>query len=238
MSGTVAVPAMRTEAIEALRRLTLFRGLSIASLSTIAERSVFRSMRRDTIIFRRGEPCRGLHIVIRGQIRVFRASPDGREQTLHTQGPGQPLAEVPLFDGGPYPASACSLAESRLLFLPLDDFQWLYRNHPEIADATIKELGRRLRRLVGLVEKISLRDVPARVAMTLLEHAERHGAMYDGVSFELGQTHEQLAAELATTRESVSRAMSRLQKDGLIVRTGTRYSIVSVSGLEGIATSR
>ncbi|CAN5807137.1 Crp/Fnr family transcriptional regulator [soil metagenome] len=238
MNGTLGVPGVRTEAIEALRRLPLFRELSGASLTTIAERSVFRSVRRDTIIFRRGEPCRGLYIVIRGLVRVYRASPDGREQTLHTQGPGQPLAEVPLFDGGPYPATARSVDDSRLLFLPLDDFQWLYRNHPEIADATIHELGRRLRRMVGLVEKISLRDVPARVALTLLEHAERSGEMTDGVSFELGRTHEQLAAELATTRESVSRAMSRLQKEGLIVRTGSRFSIPSVAGLERVATSR
>jgi len=168
---------------------------------------------------------------------VYRASPDGREQILHMHGPGQPLAEVPLFDGGPYPASARTMEPSRLLFLALDDFQWLYRNHPEIADATIRELGRRLRRMVGLVEKISLRDVPARVALTLLEYAESSGDLRDGMTFELHRTHEQLAGELATTRESVSRALGRLQKDGLISKRGALLAIPSVAGLQRVTMS-
>jgi CRP-like cAMP-binding protein len=226
-----------TEAVAALRKLSLFKGLSEESLRVVAERSVYRTIARDTALFRRGEPCKGLYIVIEGLVRVYRSSPDGREQTIHTQGPGQTIAEVPLFDSGPYPASARSVVASRLLFLPLNDFQWLYLNHPEIADVTIRELGRRLRRMVRLVEKISLRDVPARVAMTLLEHAEAVGEMRDGMTIEVGRTHEQLAAELATTRESVSRAMSRLRSEGLITQQGKRVKILSVAGLERITLS-
>lgn len=228
---------MHDEAIESLRRLPLFRGSSDEALRTIASRSVFRTYSRDATLFRRGEPCRGLFVVVQGLVQVYRASGDGREQTLHSQGPGDPLGEVPLFDGGPYPASARAVAESRVLFLPLDEFQWLYRHHPDIADTTIRELGRRLRRMVGLVEKISLRDVPARVALTLLEQAERSGELHDGISFELRLTHEQLAAELATTRESVSRAMSRLQQDGIIVRTGRRLTIPDLANLTRLTTS-
>ncbi len=227
---------MNAQAADLLKRLPLFVRLGDGALVAVAERTVFKSFPRRSILFRKGEPCRGLYVVVEGSVRVYRANREGREQVLHTQGPGQPLAEVPLFDAGPYPASARALEDSRLLFLPIGDFQHLYRTHPEIADATIRELGRRLRKMVGLVEKISLRDVPARVAMTLLEYAEAAGALRDGGEFHLPRTQEELGAELATTRESVARALGRLRKGGLIQQEGARVRILSVDGLEAAAS--
>lgn len=224
-----------TEPVRVLSGLSLFAGLSDAALQAVAGRCVMRTVPKDGVLFRRDEPCRGLHVVVEGAVQVYRASRDGRQQVLHTQGPGQALAEVPLLDRGPYPATARALEESRVLFLPLNDFQWLYGNHPEIADAIIQELGRRLRRMVGLLEKISLRDVPARVALTLLEYAGRDGPAADGVEFELPRTHDQLAAELATTRESVARALSRLRREGIIAQAGTRITVRSLARLAAAA---
>jgi CRP-like cAMP-binding protein len=226
---------MEKTAESILGALPLFSRLSGSSLEAVARRSVLRSLTRDTVLFRKDEPCRGLHVVVEGTVRVYRSSRDGREQVLHTQGPGQALAEVPLFDQGPYPANARALEDSRVLFLPLQDFQWLYSNHPEIADAVIHELGRRLRRMVRLVEKISLKDVPARVAMTLLEYAEAAGRAGDGTEFILPRTQDQLAAELATTRESIARALSRLRRDGIITQFSGRTRIESVARLEAVA---
>jgi CRP-like cAMP-binding protein len=225
----------KTDALGVLRRLPLFARLGDDALRAVADRCVVRTLPRDTVLFRRDEPCRGLHVVVEGVVRVYRASRDGREQVLHTQGPGQALAEVPLFDEGPYPATARAMEDSRVLFLPLAEFQWLYRNHPDIAEAVIRELGRRLRRMVRLVEKISLRDVPARVAMTLLEYAESAGSLGTGAEFVLPRTQDQLAAELATTRESIARALSRLRRDGLIAQSGSRIRILSAAGLERLA---
>lgn len=228
---------MNPEARTLLRKLSIFSGLSDDALDAVAGRTVVRSLARGRQLFRRGEPCQGLYVVVEGAVRVYRGNQEGREQTLHVQGPGQSIAEVPLFDGGPYPASARADQESRILYLPLGDFQWLYLNNSEIADAVIKELGRRLRRMVQLVEKISLRDVPSRVAMTLLEYAERHQATHDGVEFELPRTQEELAAELATTRESVARALSGMRKAGTISQKGSRVRIVDIRQLESIAFS-
>jgi CRP/FNR family transcriptional regulator len=215
----------------------MFARLGDAALDAVATRTVVRSVKRDQLLFRKGEPCKGLYIVVRGAVRVYRANRDGREQTLHVQGPGESIAEVPLFDGGPYPASARAEEDSRVLFLPLDDFQWLYRHHPEVADSVITELGRRLRRMVRLVEKISLRDVPSRVAMTLLEYAEQQGSLADGVEFDLPRTQEEMAAELATTRESVARALGRLRSCGAIVQKGSRVRVVDLRQLESVAFS-
>jgi len=218
-----------------LQGLPLFSRLSDPALEAVAERTVLRRVPRDTLLFRRGDPCQGLYVVLEGRVRVYRGNAEGREQVLHLQGPGQPLAEVPLFDGGPYPASARTEEDSRLLFLSRSDFEWLYQHHHEIADAVIRELGRRLRRMVRLVEKISLKDVPARVAMTLLEYAEGHAAPHDGMEFELPRTQEELASELTTTRESVARALSRLRRDGAIDQRGARVRIRRLSMLESVA---
>jgi CRP/FNR family transcriptional regulator len=176
-------------------------------------------------------------VVVEGAVRVYRANQEGKEQTLHIHGPGQSIAEVPLFDGGPYPASARADAKSRVLFLSIDDFQGLYRNHPEISDAVIQELGRRLRKMVRLVEKISLRDVPARVAMTLLEYAERKSEPCDGLEFELPRNQEQMAAELATTRESVARALAQLRRAGAIEQRASKVRILDCRRLEAVAFS-
>ncbi|MEX0912254.1 MAG: Crp/Fnr family transcriptional regulator [Gemmatimonadota bacterium] len=229
---------MSSEAVETLKKLPLFARLSDEGIGAVAQRAVFRQVTKDTILFRRGEPCQGLYIVVAGTVRVYRANLEGREQVLHTQGPGQALAEVPLFDGGPYPASARVIEAGRVLFLPADAFQWLYQNHPEIADATIRELGRRLRRMVKLVEKISLRDVPARVAMTLLEFAEQQAEVRAGAVFHLPRTQEQLAAELATTRESVSRALRELREEGVITQRGQRIELLDPSRLEEYTSGR
>ena len=162
---------------------------------------------------------------------MYRANADGKEQVLHEQGPGDALAEVPLFDGGPYPANARALEDSELLFLPRDAFQALYRSEPEVADAVIQELGRRLRRAVRLIEKISLRDVPARVGLTLLEHAEAR-AETPTSPFTLPMTQAQLAQGLAATRESVARALGTLRQEGLIEQEGARVRIVDPRALE------
>ncbi|HET7322031.1 MAG TPA: Crp/Fnr family transcriptional regulator [Longimicrobiaceae bacterium] len=220
-----------------LSRLPLFSRLTEEAIDAVARRTVVRRLSRDTQLFRRGEPCQGLYVVVEGSVRVYRSNAEGREQVLHVQGPGQALAEVPLFDGGPYPASARAEEASRVLFLPRSEFEWLYQNSPEIADAVIRELGRRLRKMVRLVEKISLRDVPARVAMTLLEYAERAGELKDGGAFDLPRTQEEMAAELATTRESVARALARLRRSGAIAQQGSRVRIAEVAALERAAFS-
>jgi CRP-like cAMP-binding protein len=220
---------------ETLRGLPLFAGLSDDALRAVAVRTITRRLPKNATLFRRGEPCHGLYIVVEGRIQVHRANPDGREQVLHVQGPGEPVAEVPLFDGGPYPASARALEDSRVLFLPRDAFQQLYREDPEIADAVIRNLGARLRRMVALIAKITLKDVRARVAATLVELAEAEGELRTGGRFTLPCTQEQLARELATTREGVARALAALRRDGIIAQAGRQVEILDVARLDAAA---
>jgi CRP/FNR family transcriptional regulator, dissimilatory nitrate respiration regulator len=223
---------MGTDMAKILAGLRLFRDLEPEALERIADRCVIRKSTARTLLFRTGDPCVGLWVVIRGRVRVYRASRDGREQVIHDQGPGQPLAEVPLFDGGPCPAHARVEEDAELLFLPRGAFEALYRSEPAIADAVIRELGRRLRGAVRLIEKISLRDVPARVGLTLLEFASASESGDRSRPFTLPRTQSQLAESLATTRESVARALRTLREEGLIDQEGARVRIPDPEALE------
>lgn len=200
-----------------LRQMPIFAELDEAALERLAGRCVSREVPAGTVLFTAGEPCRGLYVVQSGRVRIYRLSPEGREQVLHLEGPGRAVAELPLFDGGAYPASAVTQEDSRLLFLPRPEFEALYRGNPDAAHAVIRALGKRLRHLVQLTQTLAFRDVAARLALLLAGYAEREGETTpEGVVVVLDRTQEEIALEIGTARESVSRAFKQLARRGLI----------------------
>lgn len=200
-----------------LKHVPMFAELGDDALQQLARRCVPRDAPAGSVLFTTGEECRGLYIIETGRVRIYRTDPEGREQVLHTEHAGRTVAELPIFDGGPYPASAVTIEDSRLVFLPRPAFEHLYRSHPDIAQAVIRALGRRLRHLVHLTQTLAFRDVAARLAMLLVEYAENGGVATDaGIEIALDRTQEELAHEIGTARESVSRAMKQLRRKGLI----------------------
>lgn len=215
--------------------ISFFEGLSPEALEAVCARMVRRSVPRGVILFRRGEACRGAYLLVRGKVEVYRATSEGREQVLHVEHPPASVAELPLFDGGEYPASARTATESELYYLSIDDFRRLVREHPDVAEAVIRNLGARLRRMLVLVERISLKSVPARVASLLLEQARRANALGAGTSFQLVGTHEDWAHQLATSRESVARALGRFRRMGWIRQEGKTVTVASPGKLKELA---
>ena len=204
---------------DVLRGVPIFADLGTSAVDRIAARCVPRAVGAGFTLFRAGDRCTGLYVVLAGRVRVYRSSPEGKEQTLTVEGPGRPVAELPLFDGGPYPASAVTAVPSRLLFLPRAEFEHAFRTDPDVAAAVVRALGHRLRHFVQLLETIAFRDVAARLAMLLAEYGDRLGeAQGDTIDVELDRTQEELAAELGTARESISRAFKQLGKLGLVRR--------------------
>lgn len=213
----------------------IFRTLSLEECRSLVERSVCRVVRREENLFREGEPCRGLYLVVEGAVRLYRANREGQEQVLRLARAGDSLGEVSVFDEGPYLASARASEDGRVLFLPFAEVNALYRTHPEIAHEVVRDLGRRVRSLVGLVDRLALHDVPARVAAALLDYARDEGASADGDAFRLPRTQEQLAAELGATRETIARALGRLKRDGAIGQRGARIQLLDTGRLRAVA---
>ncbi len=213
--------------VDVLREVPIFAELDARVIALLAARCVPRAVGEGFVLFRAGDPCAGLYVVLEGRVRVFRSSPEGREQTVAVEGPGRPVAELPLFDGGPYPAHAVTTMPSRLAFLPRAEFEHAFRTDPEVAAAVVHALGHRLRHLVQLLETVAFRDVAARLAMLLADYADQSGRSHaDGVHFALERTQEELATEIGTARESVSRALKQLATHGLIrSRKGSRFVV-------------
>lgn len=223
-----------------LRQLPIFSELDDSALRQVADRCVSRGFGAGRVLFASGDTCRGLYVIETGRVRIYRTSPDGKEQVLHIEGPGRPVAELPLFDGGPYPASAVTIEPSRLIFLARDDFEAMYRIHPDVAHAIIRGLGKRLRHLVHVTETLAFHDVAARLAMLLVGYAERGGIQTSaGVELTLDRTQEELSLEIGTARESVSRAMRQLKRSGLIEAfSGDLIRIPNVEKLRARAQGR
>lgn len=213
----------------------LFASLSEQECEDLVKRSACRAVRPGERLFREGEPCRGLYLIIEGVVRTYRASPDGQEQVFGLLGAGESLGEVSLFDEGPYLASARVVREGRVLFLPFAEVQALYRTHPQVAHAVVRELGQRVRALAALVDQLALQDVPTRVAGTVLRCARESGPVRKGASFRLPRTQEEIAAELGTTREGVSRALRGLRAAGIILQRGSRIELIEPERLQDLA---
>lgn len=218
--------------IAALRRAMLFSELDDTALRSIAERAVTRYFRKDEVLFIAGEKAEGLYVIVSGSVRAFRDSVDGREQVIHVERAGGTVAEVPMFDDGNYPSTVAAEEETAALFLDKRDVRQLCLEHPEITLAALRVLAGRLRRCAELVETLSLKEVGQRVARFVLSEARRNGQQTNqGVVVTLTQTNQQIAARVGSVRDVVSRAISRLQNDGLIVVEDRKLTIPDVSAL-------
>ena len=216
-----------------LRKTPLFASLTDKEMRALSGRFSNRHFERGALLFNEGDSCTGLFLVVTGRIRIFKLSAAGREQTLAVEGPGSSFAELPVFDGGNYPASASALDDSEVLFISRRDFQMFCREHPEVALKVIAVVGSRLRRLIGIIEDLSFTTVRQRLIALLLRLTQGSGTpSKDGVHVELTKTHQDLAAELGTVRELVSRNLSRLQAEGFLLVEGRKIVVKDIEGLK------
>jgi len=171
-------------------------------------------------------------VIESGTVRLFKSSPGGREQVLAIEKPGNTIAELPVFDGGKYPASAAAVENAQLLFISKQDFHSLCLVHPKVALKLLRVVGARLRRLVYIIEELSFTTVRSRLVSLLLRLArEQAPAANSQVQVTLPATNQELAAHIGTVRELVSRNLSRLQAEGLISVEGRIVTVPKVSAL-------
>jgi CRP/FNR family transcriptional regulator len=218
--------------METLRRVAIFADLAEPELRFLAERAVARDYEQGDLVFSEGEPCAGLFVVESGALRIFKSSPTGREQVLAIEGPGSSVAELPVFEGGNYPASTSAASNSRVLFVSKQDFYSLCLVHPKVALKVLKVVGVRLRRLVGIIEELSFTTVRSRLISYLVRIAKEGVKTSRGIEAALPGSNQELAAQIGTVRELVSRNLSRLQAEGLIGIEGKTVIISRLADLQ------
>lgn len=211
-----------------LSQIPLFASLSESEMEALAQRAVERHFSPGEMLFWEGEPCAGIFLLLQGSIKIFKTSPGGREMMLALETAPSTVAELPLFDGGPYPASTRAVEPVVSLFINKGDFQQVCRHYPDVALKVLAVVGRRLRHLVGIVEAITFGSVTQRLARLLLDAATQAG----GDEFDLPLTHQELASRLGTVREVVSRNLARFRAEGLIRIEGRQLRIQDRPGLE------
>lgn len=219
-----------------LARTTHFRLLPLAERRRLLGRCTERGLKAGGVLFGEGEPCRGLYILVEGRVELRQLSPRGREQVLHTEGPGATLGEAPLFDHGGYVASAVAVVPTRALFVPRAEVIALLRQHPAIAVSLLGTMARRVRRFADMAGSLAFRPVHERLAHYIATAAAESGRpVAPGLTVDLALTQEQLAARLGTVRELVARAFSQLAERGVIERKRARIVIRDAALLAALA---
>ncbi|GAB6037961.1 Crp/Fnr family transcriptional regulator [Fundidesulfovibrio butyratiphilus] len=217
--------------LSVLAKVPLFSSLSGAQLATLEGNSAVIGYDRGQMIFFEGVKAKGLFVVLSGQVKIYKASPEGKEQILHVLGPGEPFAEAPVFQGAKYPASAMAIAASRVLFIEKDVLTRLMERDVGLAMAMLAALSLRLRQMAAMIGQLTLRELPARLAGYLLLRAEDQ----DRDTFALDISKGHLAGLLGSTREALSRTLARLADAGLIAMDNRTITLLDKERLESLA---
>ncbi len=218
---------MSSKRIDLLSKIPLFRTLGDAELHALADRAVEKSYASNEVLFFEGEACDGMFIVAEGHVKIYKTAPSGREMTIAVETAPSTVAELPMFDGGAYPASVRAISDVLALFIDKRDFFQICRQYPEVALKMLAVVGRRLRHLVFTLESVTFGSIRQRLARLLLETGDQAG----GNSFTLPMTHQELASRLGTVREVVSRNMGRFQAEGFIRTEGRQVELLNRAGL-------
>ena len=222
--GSVATGPVRAQ--EFLRNVPLFRELAPAEVDRIAAGTAQVRAPAGTILFRRGEPCAGFHVIVYGQVKLAFSTADGTEKVLEILGPGSSFGEAVMFLDKPYVVLAETLADSLLLAIGKHAvFAELERN-PKFARKMLAGLAQRLHRLVHDLEAHTLRSGTQRVIGYLLRDLPEEDAPGGPVAVELATSKGVLASRLNITREHFSRILHELSSGGLIEVHGRTIRIL------------
>ncbi len=222
--------------ITALKKTEMFGSLTPVELRAVSAICTERRLKKGEILFVAGEAARGLYVIVKGSLRAYRTNEEGREQTIHVEKAGSTIAEVPVFDGQPYPSTVSAEEESEVLFISKGDVQRVFLSHPAIALGAVKLLASRLRKTSALAEALSLKEVDQRLAVFLIQEFKTQGTLKDGKYRVLLTNNSAIGARIGSVREIVSRAFSKIEKEKLVAVDKKRTAVLlNENGLRDFA---
>jgi CRP-like cAMP-binding protein len=211
-----------------LATISLFQNLAPQYYDDLARIVRVKDIARNQFVFSEGDDGIGFYVIISGRVKIYKMSPEGKEQILHILGAGEPFAEVAVFSGAHYPANAETLDDSSLFFFP----KQLISRNPSLAMNMLAALSIRLKQFSHMIEALSLKEVPGRLAAHLLYLSARNN---DASDLLLDIAKVQLASLLGTIPETLSRILNKMNKQGLIESKGPAITILDRHGLEDLA---
>ncbi len=205
---------------EFLKFIPLFSELDDDELASVNKLITFHDVPKKTVVLHEGEEGNSLFIIIKGSVKISFYAHDGREVVLSLLGEGAYFGEMSLLDKQPRSATVSTLDDTRLAQIRRVDFERLLLQQPKVSIKLLAETVTRLRLTSRILERISTMDVPHRLYHYLKDFGDHFGETTDkGVTTVKLPTHQMIADQLSTSRETISRAISTLKKEGIIIKT-------------------
>lgn len=223
---------------DTIKQIPLFSELTTDELRKFTQISQLKKFSKKEIIFSEGAPYLGFYILLKGAVRIFKLTSDGRDITLQIVEPFNLVAEIPLFEGKTYDSSCEAIEDSILLFIPKEKFLQLFVKNPKISLKILQGFAKRLKELTQQIETLTSKDVPQRLATYLIEEYEKQCYGKRGNEIILNISRSTLASYLGTVIETLSRALRKLQDDGLIEVRGRKIVILNPEKLRSLAQSK
>ena len=197
----------------------------------MSEIALIRTADKGELLFLQGDPANGFYTLLSGIIRIYKASPNGKEYTLHTIRSGQMFAEAAIFGGNVFPANCMALEDSVVAFFDKNRFIKLISESPQISLKMISALSGFVREFNQQIENLSLKEVSSRLALYLLNKLEMDKS--DDITLDISKS--ELAKSLGTISETLSRNFKKMKELGILSINGKSIKILDSDRLHSIA---
>jgi CRP/FNR family transcriptional regulator len=220
---------------EALRAVSLYRGLSADDRQRLADVALVKSWEKGDTIFNEGDPSDFLLTVLSGRVKIVKLQPSGKEVILEIFGPGDPVGAVVAYEGLPFPATAVAVEKTSCLLVRRGPFFALLERHPTLVRGLLSAFTRRIVELAQRIPEVAGARVETRFAHLFLKLADRVGTPRGGAVFiPLALSRQELADLTGTTIETCIRLMSRWGKEGVVETEKDGFLLADRSALESL----
>ncbi|MDA8123815.1 MAG: Crp/Fnr family transcriptional regulator [Deltaproteobacteria bacterium] len=220
--------------LKRMQPLALFQEVPADKLTALAEGALYKTFKAGEMLIGETEPTRAFYVVLSGQVKLYKLSAEGKEQTLNLLGPGDPFGMCTAFAVDSFPANAQAIEESGLLLIPGPLMEAVAMKEPRLLVNIIRILSQRLKASMALIESLALQEIPQRIASFLIQALTREGE--PGVNqLELTVTQRELAKILGSTPEALSRALRKMSNAGVLAVNGRSIRILDRKALAELA---
>ncbi|UCH80184.1 MAG: Crp/Fnr family transcriptional regulator [Nitrospiraceae bacterium] len=211
--------------------MPIFHNLSEHALKMLERILIRKTFAKSENIFSEGDESAGFYILIKGRVKVFKLSMEGKEQILHIMEAKELLGAVSAFAGNPYPAHADAIEKTEAFFFPRNEFVSLVKREPSVVMNIMANLSMRLQHFTNMIENLSLKEVPGRLGAYLLYLCKRTGC---GDTVEMDISKGQLASFLGTSPETLSRIFKKMSEKNILEIKGRSVRILRRKDLKDI----
>jgi CRP/FNR family transcriptional regulator, dissimilatory nitrate respiration regulator len=219
--------------LQVIKHIPLFDGLPPQQLDLLAGCAKEKNYRTGQAIFLDAQEARALYLLIWGKVKIYKTSIEGREQTIFVFGPGEPFCLTALTDEYS-PASAMALEDTRIIYFPSEKLDEVARQEPSLLFNLMLVLIRRLKESLVLIESLSLKEIPQRVALYIQKALDKSGGTD---TFELDFSQRELAKILGTIPETLSRVFRKFANDGILHVENRTITVIDRTALRAMAES-